>query len=403
MKFIFSSEDWTATEREAAHRGLQGLHRREEAGFLAAACDDHAWLMVQERAAQIRRQADQFVVVGVGGSSLGAKALISLSGGQMPLFLDNLDPETTRAALQTLKNHKRTHWLWISKSGSTLETLAHLQNILSWCVQNGIDLAKCSTVVAEQKEGALQQWAKNARVPMLHIPSNVSGRFSVFTAAGLLPAALAGVDLGKVKQGIESVGMAYETLERLMAATLSSWRREEWVTLFWVYGDRLQPLTAWLQQLWAESLAKRVGRQGQTPARVSFPVACVGSQDQHSILQQVIEGARDKWVWLLRVQELEMQAPYLEGDLLPALVPLRGKTFGQIFNAQAQGTQQGMKAAGVATLEWIWPKADAEHAGFSLYLLEQMVAGLGECLDLNAFDQPGVERGKTITQNLLRK
>src|SRR5262249_39107728 len=151
----------------------------------------------------------------------------------------------------------------------------------------------------ELRPNPLFNWAQRQKVPCLEIPLSVGGRFSVLTAVGLLPAALVGLNLREIERGVRSVRFNEPEWEAVASAVLASWGREEWITLLWTYGDGLRPFTQWLQQLWAESLAKAVDRSGRPAPRVSFPVPCVGTLDQHSLLQQVTEGARDKWVWIL--------------------------------------------------------------------------------------------------------
>lgn len=403
MKFSYFPSTASLSEAESARSALEKLYTNPEAGFIHAAQSDSTWSVVQNRAEQLRGVFDQIVVVGIGGSSLGARALHGFCGNGELFFLDNLDPNSTHEVLRQIRTPDRVHWLWISKSGTTLETLIHLEFVSQFYREKGLKISSFSTVISEIKEGPLQDWAQKNQVVMLPIGSQVSGRFSVFTAAGLLPAVLSGVDLKALRKGVEKVDFFSPELLKLMVSTRKSWEQGQWVTLLWTYGDQLRPLTAWLQQLWAESLAKKVTENGQEAPRVSFPVPCVGSLDQHSILQQVVEGARDKWVWLLRLDSLEKLGPKINTAEITSNLGLIGKTYGQVFAAQAEGLARALNEVKVPTVECFLPDLSEENVGYCLFFFELLVAGLGSWNGVHPFNQPGVERGKTITQEILRK
>lgn len=399
----FAPEAWNESEWQAAARGLGAWKHNPGAGFLVAANDQSQWQAIRKRADELRRRARRFVVVGVGGSSLGAQTLTKIVAASNVYYLENLDPESISELKTTLGDLSEVHWIWTSKSGSTLELLAAFEVVQGWYKERKLTLKEFSSVIAAPIVGPLQDWANSQSVPLLPIPESVSGRFSVFTASGLLPAAIAGVDLKDLQLGIEKAMSAQVLAQKLVAATLASWRRGEWITVFWTYGDRMATLSHWSQQLWAESLAKTVDRDGRTPPRVSFPVVCTGSRDQHSVLQQIVEGARDKWLWMMRVAAHESLEPRIESSSLPATRHLQGRTLGQIFQAQAEGTHSALQEVGISTCEWVWPRYDAAHAAFAMFLLEMVVASLGECLNIDTYNQPGVERGKSLTSTLLHR
>jgi glucose-6-phosphate isomerase len=402
MKFKFRPEDFSKADLERSKSATQTAQKWTEAGFWTQALEPQMWAQVRKRADELRGRASRFVICGVGGSSLGAKTLTTLTHDRNVYYLDHLDPESVQAFRQRLGNLSDVHWIWVSKSGTTLETLTNLQLAAGWCKDSGIRIEKNSTVVAEPRPSPLVNWAKKNDVPCSDILSNVSGRFSVLTAAGLLPAAVSGVDLNELERGARSVDPAGETVAKLVSATLKSWERGEWITSIWTYCDRLRPFTYWMQQLWAESLAKAVKRDGSPAPRASFPVPSVGSIDQHSLLQQFIEGHKSNWLWFIRVDDLENSGETVREVITPETSWLKGRKLGEVFGAQAEGTAQALAEAKISLLEWHWPRVDAFHMGQALMTIEITVAALGERMGIHTYNQPGVERGKVITLDLLR-
>lgn len=393
--------NWTDLEWQTAGRALELWPKNPGAGFLSAAMDSGVWQSSKTRGAEIRTKFKRCVVVGVGGSSLGAQTLVEMAGAKNVFFLENLDPESILCLKSDIGDLGEVHWVWTSKTGSTIELLAVFELVRVWYKQLGKELKSHSTVVAGSGAGPIQDWAMQNGVPQLVIPASVSGRFSVFTPSGLVAAAVAGIDLDQLQAGVKKALDANDHARKLVASSLASWRRGEWVTIFWTYGDRLRPFAAWAQQLWAESLAKKVDRSGKQPPQVSFPVTCVGSRDQHSILQQIMEGARDKWVWIFQIGDLGKVEPKIASSL-PATRHLEGRTLGQVLLAQAAGTSTAMKEAGISVCHATFPSFDAIHIGYGMFLMEIVVAALGEALNLDTYNQPGVERGKKITDQILR-
>jgi glucose-6-phosphate isomerase len=188
----------------------------------------------------------------------------------------------------------------------------------------------------------------------------------------------------------------------LTAQSLKSFEREEWITLFWVYCNRLFTWGLWVQQLWAESLAKKKNRQGQEAPRASTPIALVGANDQHSVLQQVAEGARDKFIWFMRVRESETAGPVLKKSQFANQTYLEGKSLGALLSAESQATMKALQQNQVQSLCLEVDRLDEATMGALFMILELVVGALGEAFDINAFDQPGVELGKRLALEILK-
>lgn len=393
---------------EKTKKGLYALHERRDVGFLKLPSREGLLQSAETRAREVARSSTHVVVLGMGGSSLGTRALLSavprLPGRGMVSFLDNIDSDRFWLWLKARHDLGSIHWVLTSKSGNTVEIFALADLIDQHLRQTGHRrLGTVSTVISELKDSPLTLWARKENVPVLEVPTDVGGRFSVLTAVGLLPAAYAGLRLDRMMEGANWALAQHDLVAEMAAHSLASFLRDEWVTMLWSYADGLREFGLWWQQLWAESLAKRTNRNGEAAPRVSTPVPGIGTCDQHSMLQQIIEGAPDKFVWFQRVAESEEAGPKLEKTLFEGQDFMVGKGIGDLFRAEADATEQAMREANVHTVSLYGQKLD-ERSMAALFMLWQLtIATMGEVLGVNAFDQPGVERGKQLARSALSR
>ncbi|MCX7979190.1 MAG: glucose-6-phosphate isomerase, partial [Bdellovibrionaceae bacterium] len=245
--------------------------------------------------------------------------------------------------------------------------------------------------------------SRSHSIPTLPVPFDVGGRFSVLSPVGMFLAAWSGLDLDKFRRGAEGALTNKITVTEFTAQVLASFSRSEWITLFWFYCSELYSLGLWLQQLWAESLAKATDRRGAPAPRVSTPMCAIGASDQHSILQQVMEGARDKFVVFLRVSEAESEFRKLNAPIFSETQNLRGRGMGGLLAAEAEATEEALSHSGVSTLVLRTKVLDEQTLGYLFMFFELVVGALGEALDINAFDQPGVELGKRLAKQKMAK
>lgn len=386
-------------------KGLAEVLERRDIGFTRP---DTVWTATDNRAREIARGATHLVVIGMGGSSLGARALLSAaprpSGRGSVTFLDNIDADRFWPWLRSRHDLGSTHWAIVSKSGKTMETLALADMVDQHLRQTGHRrLGTVATVVSELQPNPLTNWAQKESVPVLEIPVDVGGRYSVLTAAGLLPAAYVGLKLPRVAQGAAWALESRKLVAQMAAHGLASFLRDEWVTMQWAYADGLREFGLWWQQLWAESLAKKASNTGSAAPRVSTPIPAIGTNDQHSLLQQVIEGSPDKMVWFHRVAASEDIGPRLEKSLFEGQEFMVGKGLGELFAAEAVATERAMREAGVATLSMKTAVLDEKSMAALFMLWQLVVATMGTVLDINAFDQPGVELGKKLARDILKQ
>jgi len=392
MGFVCEAADLAATGLDIAE-----LQRLEGAADRAAAdLPQLGFLEALDGAPTLPAPAaggDRVVVLGIGGSALGARAVHEACGGTAPLtVVDNIDPAALEAAWAG--GTRATHWVVVSKSGETTETLAQWAVVRERLRTSG---PPSQVHVVTGADGPLRELAREDGLPIYEIPPEVGGRFSVFTPAATVPLALAGHDVQALLEGARAArdhcarpGGVAARLAALLVAAAGGGRN---VVAFWSYAERLETVGEWFRQLWAESLGKPRPdgvRVGQTPLH------CVGSTDQHSIQQLMVEGPRDKAV-------LVLAGPADPGAAVPEGSPGAGAghACGDILRAMRRATTAGMVRAGSPTVtlrldDWTEPTL-----GSLLMVLLCATVVAGRLLDVDPFGQPGVEAAKDATRELL--
>lgn len=397
MKSHFSNSNVKKTHQGLASQSLEKVLDNHSLGFHQITTRQELWDSCESLALKWKGQYDQIVVIGIGGSSLGPQVIKDCFHADSLLFFENVDPQQFQYLLKKIKSPLRTAWICSSKSGSTIETLCIIEALKSE-IQ---DWGKMVAVVSEKKSNPLTDWALNNGYPVVEIPLDVGGRFSVLTPVGMLPAALLGLNLRQFQEGAKEAIKQKELISQCCAQMLESFDRQEWITVFWFYTSSGISMGRWVQQLWAESLGKKESRNLTRASRASTPVLAMGSVDQHSTLQQMMDGEKDKYYWFFRFQDLEAQYP-LNPKVFPKLDILQKKTMGDLLSAQALATEKALNETGASSAQIHFKKLDEFALGQFFMMMQLLVATLAEALNLNAFDQPGVERGKILTLERLR-
>lgn len=389
-----------------------------ELGFFRLPRDPAMVEEVLELVAALPAGITDALVLGIGGSSLGARAVCdalldpvptSAPTGMRVHFPDNSDPHRFGRLIARL-DPARTLVVVVSKSGGTLETAAQMLIAVEWLERNLGNASARDRIVAitDPERGALRAFAAERKLRTLPIPSNVGGRFSVLTAAGLLPVALAGLDVRELVEGARAMMHAGERrdpsenpaamLAALHAAHMRLRGHDLHVTM--PYSDALRTFTAWHVQLWAESLGKRLDLGGQVVETGATPIQAVGATDQHAQVQLFVEGPRDKLVTFLRVER-----PTGPDPVVPATQGqhafVGGKSLHTILLAELEGTSLALASDERPSLTLELKQLDAFALGGLFMLYETATALMGDLLGVDPFDQPGVERGKRITNALL--
>ena len=363
----------------------------------------HLWTSTSEVGAWARENFKDLVVIGIGGSSLGARAIVEAMNVTNVHFLDNVDPIEYARVLARLKSFESTCFAAISKSGTTIETLCAIEFLEQDFSKKGLTLKDRTVVITENKESSLLHWAKEHKLKTLEVPLDVGGRFSVLSPVGMFVASFAGLSIDGFKLGATEALNDRATVSQLMGHFVESFSREEWITLFWFYSSPMKNFGLWIQQLWAESLAKTKTKAGAPAPRVSTPMMALGAVDQHSILQQVMEGTKDKFVVFVRVAACEGGSEKLAASQFKETSLLVNRPMGALLSAEAQATQAGLEKNGVSTLGIRTKGLSEENLGYLFMAFQLVVAGLGEYLEIDAFDQPGVELGKRLAKDILLK
>lgn len=382
---------------------LQFFLQRKEIGFPQLVDRIYLWQQSYTQGAEFAAKFKKLVIVGLGGSSLGTRVIAEVFRSKTLFFIDNVDAIEFETLVEELGDLKDIAWAFISKSGTTIESLCALELLEQIYQQEKLNLAANSIVISENKENTLMRWARQNNIPACEVPEDVGGRFSVLSPVGMFPAAYLGLDLEKFRLGAKQALQDTAVVTQMMAQVLQSFSRQEWITLLWPYNARLKNFGSWYQQLWAESLAKTVTRAGQPAPRVSTPMWAVGASDQHSILQQVMEGAKDKFVVFMRVEEAEGGSQRIQKTHFQETMNLHGRTMGELLRAEALATQEALNQNGVSTMTLTTQLLDEESLGYLFMFWQLVVAGLGEYLQIDAFNQPGVELGKVLAKAKLKR
>lgn len=375
-------------------------------------------------AADVRGRFDNFVVLGIGGSALGPiavhQALCHLRYNELPrekrggprLYVeDNIDPERMAALLDVI-DVDRTMFNVITKSGGTSETMSQLLIVTDLLhARLGADISSHLIATTDAEKGNLIKIAKREHLTTFVVPDGVGGRFSELCPVGLLAAAVCGVDIRELLAG--AAYMDELCAERdvrknpaYLLATLQylAMQRGCNISVLMPYADSLKYMADWYAQLWAESLGKRTGRDGSTVHAGQTPVKALGVTDQHSQVQLYTEGPFDKVITFLGVDRYRTvtQIPQGYADI-PDVSFLSGHTQNELIRAEQSATEYAVMKSGHLSHTITLPEVNAFTVGELLYLFEVMTAFAGELLDINAFDQPGVEEGKNATYALLGK
>ena len=359
------------------------------------------------------------LVLGIGGSSLGARAIYQALCGpvetlglaarqQMRLHLpDNSDPYVLKHLLDALRPQS-TCVLVISKSGGTVETAAQMLITEKWLEDSlGAKAKRHLVAITDPEQGSLREKAINKGWQRLSVPSNVGGRFSVLSAVGLLPAQLCGVDIEAMLAGAQAMAARCAVAELnknpagilAMTHVLQHRLRNRSVHVMMPYSDQLRPFAAWYVQLWAESLGKLHNVEGDVVESGPTPLPAVGATDQHAQMQLFMEGPRDKLITFIRVAHpnVDLAIPSDAG----ATSYLGGHTMTELLDAELEGTRQALASLGRPSLLLTLPRLDAFQLGALFYLYEAATAFAGELYGVDPFDQPGVELGKRLAFGLL--
>ncbi len=362
---------------------------------------------------------DAFVVLGIGGSALGPIAVQQAinhpyynelprekRNGFPKLYVaDNVDPEKLVYLFQTIDVTKCLFNV-ISKSGSTSETMSQFMIIKKMLDEKlGKDAAEHIVCTTDKVNGNLIKIAKEEGYKTFIIPNGVGGRFSELTPVGLLAAAFCGIDIKAMLAGAAFMDEICKNDDiyknpAFMYAILNYIGMEKGKNICVVmpYADSLKYISDWYAQLWAESLGKKYDNEGNIVNVGPTPVKALGVTDQHSQVQLYTEGPFDKMIVLMGVDKYKetIQIPETYKEI-PSLGFLGGITQNQLIQTEQMATEYALMKSGKTNMTIYLPEVNEFTLGQTLYMFEVATGFAGELMNINAFDQPGVEEGKNAT------
>ncbi len=371
-------------------------------------------------ASEVRANFDNFVVLGIGGSALGPTAVFNAlchfryndlpkeKRGVKFFVEDNVDPERMLALLDVI-DVKRTMFNVITKSGATSETMSQyliISDILKKEIGEGWQKHIIATTSAEK--GNLIKLAKKEGFKLFYIPDGVGGRFSELCPVGLLPAAVLGIDIKGLLKGAREMDDACGSGDphknpALMAALLQviAMSKGKNISVMMPYADSLRYIADWYCQLWGESLGKAVDLDGKTVHVGQTPVKSLGVTDQHSQVQLYTEGPFDKVITMIAVDKFRGDVTIADGaEEFPDVNFLCGHTMGTLINTERKATEYALTKSKHMNNTIILPEVNANTVGQLLWFFQLETAYAGAMLNIDTFNQPGVEEGKNATYAL---
>lgn len=378
---------------------------------------------ILDAAKEIQSGFDTFVVLGIGGSALGPTAiqyaLNHMRWNELPkekrngyprLYVeDNVDPERL-AALFDIIDLKTTAFNVISKSGATSETMSQFLIIRDALIREvGDDWAKHIYATTDAARGNLIKIANAEGMRKFVIPDGVGGRFSEICPVGLLPAAVCGIDIRAMLEGCAYMDEICKNDDLFQnpamlgaAAKFAAMRKGKNISVVMPYVDCLKYMADWYAQLWAESLGKKFDKNGNIVREGQTPVKSLGVTDQHSQVQLYAEGPHDKFITFIGVDQYRNVMPipgaYPE---IPDISFLGGHTQNELIKAEQTATEFALLKQEQMNRTITLPEVNAFTIGELMYYFMMETAYAGELMNIDAYNQPGVEEGKNATYALL--
>ncbi|GMQ83080.1 MAG: glucose-6-phosphate isomerase [Rhodothermia bacterium] len=369
---------------------------------------------ITRASSRIRSEADVLLCIGIGGSYLGAKAIIEALGPNFPPTPEEQEDASSAtpeiifvghhlsgAFMRDLLDYldgRSVFAIVVSKSGTTLEPAIAFRFVRQWMESRFDDTANRIIVITDPESGALNAFADEKEYSRFVIPRDIGGRFSVLSPAGLLAIAVAGIDIRSLFYGAVAMLSELSDSDGNMALSYAGIRHyllnEGYTTEVLAHFEpRLSGFSSWWQQLFGES-------EGKNHSGI-FPTVATYSTDLHSIGQYLQEGRRDLFeTFLIITDEEEVTIPPDPGDL-DGLNYLSGQALSAVNESAYQGTSCAHEEGGVPNMTFRMDVLSEENLGRCIYLFQHAVAVSGYLLGVNPFDQPGVEAYKKAMFSLL--
>jgi len=349
---------------------------------------------------------DSIYIIGIGGSSLGTKAIYkflrtSRNFKKRLFFLDTIDPLRINYLL-SLSSLDNSHFVAISKSGNTIEPISIFKLISS-----KVKISPENTTIIAGQNSKLHKYALLKKINYFEIPENVGGRFSVFSPVGLVPLSMIGVDIDALLKGCKLVHESFFNKEKYYELIMNKARfvvenKSRFnINIIFSYSSVFNDFNRWFVQLWAESLGKKNindTRQGLTP------ISLIGPDDQHSFLQLIMDGVRDKTITIFKIRNFmdSTSIPKSNDFSIFESDYLDNKTFNELINLQADSTYEAiLKQKDIPCDKITINEINEINVAKLMYRFQLLTSCVGAFLQINSYDQPGVELGKSILNTKL--
>lgn len=351
------------------------------------------------------------IVIGIGGSNLGSKAIYDALYGSLDqfsqgshsrmIFLDTIDPKTNNAFIQFIDSHIKSADEFvisiISKSGTSTESIANAEILLGH-IKHTFPNWKDRCVMITDHNSLM--WEEGARlgIDVLGIPKQVGGRYSVLSAVGLFPLAMAGIDIQSLLQGAKQMRelCTSDSAENYAASSsifqYLSWKKGVTIHNSFYFHPELESLGKWYRQLMGESIGK--DQKGITP------MVSIGSVDHHSMVQLYWGGAADKTTEIVYSKKL-IECIVPREPLFPSLSSTQGKNTFEIMSAIQKGTSLTYEKLGLPYFEVVFEDINCFELGSYMQYKMLEIMYLAKLFEINAFDQPQVELYKIETKKIL--
>ncbi|MBD3360580.1 glucose-6-phosphate isomerase [Candidatus Peregrinibacteria bacterium] len=407
------SENEPESKNELLPKFIEKVHSHEQ-GFYTNIDDSKTIQKIQDFAKTTRAKYSSIIILGIGGSALGSKCLIQglchlfqnklkTSSAPNVHIIDNIDPVLINN-LEDIIEYSKTLFIVISKSGSTPETITQYLYFRQKTNDKKLNPKNHFVFITDPEKGFLRETAEKDCITIFNIPKNTAGRFSALTAVGLLPALLAEIDINRIISGAKIMRDKFlnenfnENLPfKLAVIQYLLYEKGKNIDVLMPYSQKLTGLSEWYRQLLAESLGKK--GKGITPIRA------LGATDQHSQLQLYNEGPNDKLIIFMEVEktdtEITIPNPFPEKKELKFLE--KNITFNNLMKIEKVAAEISLTKNDRPNITIKVDSLKEETLGESLMMFMGATAFLGELLQVNAFNQPGVEHTKKIIKQSLLK
>lgn len=369
----------------------------------------------------IRTTAQSVVVLGIGGSALGALAIsnalmhsrhneLSDEKRTAPKFYveDNIDPERMESLFDVI-DVGRSYFIVVTKSGETGETLSQFLMMYAKLSSKLGDKAREHVIVVTTiGKGTIFEIAQAEGFKVFGVGGGVGGRFSALSPVGLVPLSCVGIDIKGLIQGAAkanaycvSPDISKNTALMMAALNMAAYRKGCNISVMMPYADSLKYMSDFYAQLWAESLGKKENLNGETVYVGQTPVKALGVTDQHSQIQLYTEGPFDKVITFLSVREFRKVCVIPNDRRIQGIDFLKGHTLNELINAECSATAFALKKAGRMNMTLELDSINPQSIGELVMLFMYQTAYAGAMLNIDTYNQPGVEEGKKGTYAMM--